>query len=171
MLNNTRMHFVYAMAFTLFTGIVQGSEAQIGAFAGPVSGLKYETPTTSGVTNEQGEFAYLAGETVTFSVGDVVLGTVEGAPRINEAHLNSRVNGNIDKLKDPELTNMVRLLHSLDQDGLPENGVQIAEKTHSVVGDRGFSFGMQSSGNRSPLVSEEAFAAESVSDLSYGRHE
>ena len=32
-----------------------------GVFAGPICGLKYETPTLSGVTNERGEFQYRAG--------------------------------------------------------------------------------------------------------------
>jgi hypothetical protein len=52
---------------------------ETGVFAGPVCGLKYQTPTTTGFTNERGEFRYRAGEAVTFLVGGLVLGTVEAA--------------------------------------------------------------------------------------------
>jgi uncharacterized protein len=32
-----------------------------GVLAGPIRGICYQTPTSSGVTNERGEFSYLAG--------------------------------------------------------------------------------------------------------------
>ncbi|MDX1452573.1 MAG: hypothetical protein R3183_08435, partial [Oleiphilaceae bacterium] len=41
-----------------------------------VAGIQYRTATQSGVTNRHGEFAYLAGETVTFSIGDINLPAV-----------------------------------------------------------------------------------------------
>ena len=34
---------------------------------GSVEGVEYETQNTSGITNENGEFEYYQGETVTFS--------------------------------------------------------------------------------------------------------
>lgn len=51
-----------------------------GVFAGPIRGLRYETPTESGFTNEHGEFRYRAAEAVTFRIGGLVLGAVRGAP-------------------------------------------------------------------------------------------
>jgi hypothetical protein len=48
----------------------------------PVVGLNYQTLTQSGTTNENGEFLYITGETVTFSIGDLVLGSAPGAPEI-----------------------------------------------------------------------------------------
>ena len=53
-------------------------ETLTGVFAGPVSGLRYQTPTTMGVTNALGEFLYRPGEAITFLVGRVVLGTTKG---------------------------------------------------------------------------------------------
>ena len=103
-------------------------------------GLKYQTPTLAGFTNERGEFRYRSGEAVTFLVGRLVLGTSEGAPRLNLAQLVNRVAGNIDKLHDASVTNLARLLQTLDQDGDVENGVTIAPTVHDIVGARVIAF-------------------------------
>ena len=108
----------------------------LGVFAGPVAGLGYQTPTMSGLTNERGEFRYRADEAVTFLLGRVVLGTTEGAARVNLAQLVQRVSGRIDKLHDPSVTNRARLLQSLDHDGNIENGITIAPAVHDVIGAR-----------------------------------
>jgi uncharacterized protein len=111
-------------------------ESLVGVFAGPVAGLKYQTPTLTGLTNKRGEFRYQSGEAVTFLVGRLVLGTSAGAPRINLAQLVNRVAGNIEKLHDPSVTNLARLLQTLDQDGDSENGIAIAPAAHDIVGSK-----------------------------------
>ncbi len=131
------------MTLGILAGTAQAEEEVLaGVFGGPVSNIRYETPTQSGLTNEHGRFFYRPGETVTFSVGGLVLGTAPGRPRLNESHLVSRVNGNIDKLHDPHLVNLSRLLHTLDHDGLTENGVQLARQTHDAIAARGKANGM-----------------------------
>ena len=50
--------------------------------AGGVSGLQYATPTRTGFTDSEGTFKYLAGESVTFSVGGLTLGHAPGAAKI-----------------------------------------------------------------------------------------
>jgi hypothetical protein len=117
-----------------------------GVFAGPTAGLRYRTPTTTGVTNERGEFRYRAGEAVTFSVGGLVLGAVEGAPLVNLAQLVPRVDGRIDKLHDPIVTNLARLVQTLDQDGNIETGVSIAPVVHEVVEPMVIDFGQAAGG-------------------------
>src|SRR5258708_29902826 len=97
-----------------------------GVFAGPTCGLKYQTPTLSGFTTNDGEFEYREGEAITFLVGGVVLGAVEAAPRLNLAQLVSRVAGKIEKLHDPAVTHRGRFIHSLHHDGNLEPGVRIA---------------------------------------------
>jgi predicted acyl esterase len=111
-----------------------------GIFAGPVAGLKYQTPTAAGFTDERGAFHYRPGEAVTFLVGRLVLGTALGAPRINLAQLVNRVAGNIGKLHDPAVTNLARFLFTLDQDGDVENGVTIAPAVHDIAGARIIAF-------------------------------
>ncbi|MDQ2848379.1 MAG: CocE/NonD family hydrolase [Actinomycetota bacterium] len=109
------------------------ADVATGVFAGPIAGLRFQTPTTAGTTNERGEFQYSGGEAVTFLVGGLVLGTVEGAPRVNLAQLVNRVDGNIDKLHDPIVTNLARLIQTLDQDGTVEGGVTIAPIVHELI--------------------------------------
>jgi len=113
--------------------VAAAAEAATGVFTGPITGLRFQTPTTAGTTNERGEFQYREGEAVTFLVGGLVLGTVEGAPRVNLAQLVNRVDGNIDKLHDPIVTNLARLIQTLDQDGTVEGGVTIAPIVHELI--------------------------------------
>ena len=124
----------------------------IGVMAGPICGLKYKSPTKTGKTNERGEFAYRDGEAVTFSVGGLVIGTAKGELLVNLAQLVNRVDGNIDKLHDPAVTNLARLVQTLDQEGSIESGVTIAPIVHELVG--------------SPIIGfaqgEDAFAADPV---------
>ncbi len=109
------------------------TDAETGVIAGPISGLKYQTPSRTGVTNARGEFQYQQGEAVTFLVGGLVLGTVEGAPKVNLAQLVNRVAGKIDKLRDPMVTNLARLVQTLGQSGDIEGGVTIAPMVHELV--------------------------------------
>lgn len=111
-----------------------------GKFAGPVAGLRYETPTCSGVTDHQGMFEYRDGEVVVFSVGSVVLGTARGAERLTVADIVARVDGNIDKLADPGLTNIARFLFTLDRDGNPDDGITLVPEIHELVGERPIDF-------------------------------
>ena len=113
---------------------------QTGIFAGPVAGLKYKTPTHSGVTNDKGEFQYRAGERVVFMVGGMALGSAQGASRVTLADIISRVDGNAQKLHDPGLTNVARFLCSLDRAGNLDNGIDIAPEVHDVVGRRPIDF-------------------------------
>src|SRR5437762_460178 len=105
-----------------------------GVFAGPTAGLKYQTPTLSGFTTDDGEFQYRAGEAITFLVGGLVLGSVKATSRLNLAQLANRVAGKIDKLHDPSITNLGRFIHTLDEDGDIEKGVRISAAVHDVVG-------------------------------------
>jgi predicted acyl esterase len=111
-----------------------------GVFAGPIAGLKYQTPTLSGITTDSGEFQYRAGEAISFLVGGLVLGAVAAAPRLNLAQLIARVGGKIDKLRDPAVTNLGRLIHTLDQDGDIESGVRIAPAVHELIGPMTINF-------------------------------
>ena len=111
-----------------------------GVMAGPISGLKYQTPSCSGLTNELGEFQYLEGERVAFLVGNSPIGYAVGAPRLTLAHIVTRVDGNIHKLMDAGLTNVARFLCSLDSDGNLDNGIQIAREVHEIIGARKINF-------------------------------
>jgi hypothetical protein len=86
----------------------------------PVSGLKYQTASQSGTTNEKGEFRYIAGENVTFSVGNVAFTAVASNAVITPLDL-----ANTGDIKDQRVGNILVFLQSLDADGDPSNGITI----------------------------------------------
>src|SRR5262245_58756074 len=51
--------------------------------AGTVTGLRYTTPSGTGLTGTDGTFRYRAGETVTFSIGGITLGSAPGANTVS----------------------------------------------------------------------------------------
>jgi uncharacterized protein len=109
------------------------TDTQTGVFAGPICGLRFETPKRSGITNDRGEFQYGAGECVTFSIGGLVLGSIDGTPRVNLAQLVNRADGKVDRLHDPMVTNLARFVQTLDEDGDFENGITIASSVHDLI--------------------------------------
>lgn len=46
----------------------------------PVEGLAYTSKSASGMTSQSGEFSYAPGESITFTVGNVVVGTLLAVP-------------------------------------------------------------------------------------------
>ncbi|WP_410631661.1 CocE/NonD family hydrolase [Amycolatopsis sp. cmx-4-83] len=111
-----------------------------GTIAGPVAGLRFDTPTCSGVTDRAGRFQFRDGEIVTFSVGQVVVGVARGATRLTLADIVARVDGNIAKIADPGLTNIARFLLTLDEDGDSDTGITLTPQVHELVGDRAIDF-------------------------------
>jgi hypothetical protein len=103
-----------------------------------VDGLQYKTATRSGTTNSLGEYDYLAGETVTFSIGGIVLGSSTADPVETPLSL---VPG-ATSVTNPEVTNIKRLLLSLDSDGDPDNGVAISREVTTAANDLAVDFSL-----------------------------
>jgi hypothetical protein len=97
---------------TLLTGVFVDSA---------VEGLHFETATQSGTTNSLGEYNYLPGETVTFSIGAIELGTAPADGVVTPLSIVP------DALSadDVQVNNIVRFLLSIDSDGDPDNGISI----------------------------------------------
>ncbi len=102
----------------------------------PVQGLEYRTSTQSGTTDSQGNFRYEVGEKITFSIGNVVLGTTLAKSVITPLDL---VPGATDET-NPAVINILRLLQSLDVDGNPDNNITITPQIASEVNDRPINF-------------------------------
>lgn len=108
------------------SGDVTPPATAIGVFVdSTVAGVQYQTPTKSGITNSAGEYDYLPGETVTFFIGGIVLGSAPAGPVVTPLAL---VSGATDAT-NPVVTNIVRLLLTLDNDGNPDNGINILPAT------------------------------------------
>ncbi|MDQ2848715.1 MAG: CocE/NonD family hydrolase [Actinomycetota bacterium] len=111
-----------------------------GTFAGPIVGLRFESPSCSGVTDRQGTFEYQPNEVITFLVGDVVVGAARGKPRLTVADIVGRVDGSLSKLADPALTNIARFLQTLNRGADPGDGIVLTPEIHQLVGDRAIDF-------------------------------
>jgi len=94
----------------------------------PVSGVNYQTATQSGVTDAQGQYSYIAGETVIFSIGDVVFPSTQAAPVVTPLDMIGETD-----LTDTSVINILRLLQSLDIDGDPTNGIEISQVAHTAA--------------------------------------
>jgi len=104
----------------------------------PVEGLDYETGSEFGLTGLSGGFNYREGEMITFSIGDVILGQAAGKYMLTPIDL---VQGAADET-DSTVTNICRLLQSLDQDGNLQNGIQITAQIRAEVDGRAIDFSL-----------------------------
>jgi len=92
-----------------------------------VIGISYSTSSyKSGITDANGKFSFKTGDTVTFSIGEIVLPS--GIPQdtsqgnvITPAHLA----GNAEWETDVTAINIIRFLLTIDEDGDADNGIQI----------------------------------------------
>ncbi len=94
----------------------------------PVSGVNYNTATQSGVTDAQGNYSYLPGETVTFSIGDIDFPPVIADSVVTPIDMVGKTD-----LTDLSLINILRLIQSLDVDGDPSNGIEISSDAHDAA--------------------------------------
>jgi hypothetical protein len=95
-----------------------------------VEGLNYQTLTQSGRTTAAGEFSYIANETVTFSIGDIEFPEALGSSYVTPLTIFST-----EDFTHVAVVNMIRLLQSLDLDGIAENGIEIPEMAHVLASD------------------------------------
>jgi hypothetical protein len=86
-----------------------------------VEGLRFETPTQSGLTDANGTFKYINGEAVSFFIGDIMLGTSTAITRITPMNLVPGDSNN------PQVVNILRFVQSLDEDNNPDNGIRITD--------------------------------------------
>lgn len=123
-----------ASAATVLTACGGGSSAPLASNSGirvatfsdaAVSGLEYSSTSTSGVTDLNGNFEYRRGEAVSFSIGNLMLGSV--VPTTAIVRPVDLVPG-AGSDADARVTRILQTLQSLDSDGDPEtNGIHIEE--------------------------------------------
>src|SRR5690606_5012893 len=71
------------------------------------------------------------GEQITFSIGELKLGSAEGAPQLTPLNITE----DATSAEDERVSNKLILLQSLDQDGDLNNGIQITDMIRSQVSD------------------------------------
>ena len=125
-----------------------GGAGSAGAFLHPpVAGLRYETPSHSGVTDEAGGFRFEPGERITFRVGGTVLGTAPAQSVMDPADLLPDVvlpetnddvfAGAFNERATPVsgLLNRLVFLQTLDADDDLQNGIQVPEPVAGLLSD------------------------------------
>ncbi len=91
-----------------------------------VTGVAYSTTSgVTGVTDASGSFRYNPGDTITFTLGTLTLGSAAAAGVVSPIDI---AGGSANKL-----TNLLVLLQSLDSDGNPANGINITAPCASAV--------------------------------------
>lgn len=109
---------------TTTTGNTQTPSAasKVGVFLdSPVQGLKVvRADGSSAATGRWGEFVYADGETLTFYLGNLRLGSTKGKPEITPLDLFG-----VNNTADRRVTNLLRLLQSLDINDNPTDGIQL----------------------------------------------
>lgn len=91
-----------------------------------VEGISYNTETLSSMTNASGEFQYIDGENVTFSIGDLAFPTTAAAESITPVDMTGS-----GSIYDNIVVNTIVLLQSLDTDADPSNGITISEQAQA----------------------------------------
>lgn len=94
--------------------------------ASPVEGLAYTTATQSGMTNAIGEFSFVDGETVVFSIGDIDLPSVAAELKVTAFTLAGSTH-----TENVIAVNVSRLLQTLDTNGDLADGITIATEVHT----------------------------------------
>mgnify|MGYP000164868359 CR=1 FL=1 len=103
-------------------GDSDSSSSSTGVFQdSPVDGLKYSAPSASGTTQDGGKFTYYNGQTVSFYLGDLLLGSAVGAANLTPIDIVEGADGQLT----PAVVNVLRLLQSLDADADLTNGITI----------------------------------------------
>ena len=102
-------------------GITTPTTSQGKFIDAAVEGITYTSGSLSGITSADGSFSYQTGQSVTFSIGAITLGTVSGSSIITPVQL---VAGAANET-DPTVVNIVQFLLSIDDDNNPANGIKI----------------------------------------------
>ncbi len=119
-----------------------GSTFANGVFLdSPVEGLRYQVGGLVDFTDADGGFRYLINRPISFYVGDILLGTAQGAPVLTPLSI---VPGGASSVTDNRVTNIIRFLQTIDDDYDPSNGIRIDENTHQALLGQSISFASQS---------------------------
>lgn len=113
-----------------------------------VQGVSYVSGGQSGVTGADGSFTYEVGNTITFSIGNIVLGNVGIEPKGIMTPLD--LAGAVDAT-DTAVVNLAIFLMTLDSDQDPSNGIEIEPDVRTAAA--------------SPSVTQIDFSTANVGDL------
>ena len=130
-----------------------------------VEGLDYVAGTAARAsTNAKGEFICSQGDTVTFSIGGIVLGGAACASTITPLQLAGATD-----VKDPKVENRLLALQLLDDDNDPANGIRINADVKTALAGKSADFSAASAAFNVAMAANLAaagakYAARSIDD-------
>ncbi len=119
-----------------------------GVLAGSAAGIHFRTQMLEGLTDDAGTFSYYAGETVSFHLGDIVLGSAAAAPKLDlfqiagaippasEAALVAAVLDTDTVTGFDRATNAAMVLLAFDRDDDATNGIELRGIDLPLTGKR-----------------------------------
>lgn len=126
-----RIHLAIVASAALLVGCGGGSsnddtttpvETATGYYVdSAVSGVSYTCGSQSGLTQDNGAFTFDVGQGCTFSLGGMMLRTVASGDLSDGVEIQERT------------LDVARLLQSLDNDGNPENGIEISSEVVAAL--------------------------------------
>lgn len=128
-----RFRFSPLMMLFFLSLLVSGCDSS-GVFVdSPVAGLTYRatlgSKTVTAKTTGEGLFYYQKGQTLTFAVGDLVLGSAAGKSIVTPLDIVAGAAG----ASDQRVVNICVLLQTLDRNGNLNDGIQISEPITTIV--------------------------------------
>jgi len=137
-----------------------------GAFVdGAVEGADYVAGTAAkAATGAKGEFTCKEGDTVSFSVGGLALGSAACAPIITPLQLAGATD-----VKDAKVVNRLLALQLLDEDNDPSNGIRITADVKAALAGKSADFGAAAADFNKAMAANlvaagTAYAARGVDD-------
>lgn len=121
------------------TGVFLDAAVKGIAFSASPSGL-------SGTTNADGEFSYLDGDTVTFSVGNIALGSTAASGIVTPYNLASTIDETdlpVGVSREDVALNLAIFLQTFDSDGNPDNGIDFDADVASAASDSSLQLNFQ----------------------------
>ncbi|MBO1926177.1 cadherin domain-containing protein, partial [Thiomicrorhabdus sp. 6S2-11] len=107
---------------------------------GIVEGIAYSTSSgLTGFTDENGGFSYYQGDQITFSIGNVVLGSF-GSTALSDGHvfLQEIAGTSLQDVNDEYVENMAVLLQTIDSNANAYDGIVISPEMHEQFSDDSF---------------------------------
>lgn len=109
-------------SYSSSTGAATPAATSQGVFLdSAVEGMRYVSGSLSGYTGSDGRFGYETGQSVSFYVGDILIGEATGEAVVTPADL---VPGATDQTH-PTVSNICQFIQSPDDDGDWSNGITI----------------------------------------------
>jgi len=104
---------------------------------GAVEGADYVAGTSAkAATGSKGEFTCSAGDSVSFSIGGIALGSASCAATITPLQL-----AGVTDVKDAKVVNRLMALQLLDDDNDPSNGIKITADVKTAMASKSADFG------------------------------